>query len=498
MNPPSHLLIRADAGGILGTGHVMRMIALAQAWQDRGGSVTLAACQCPASLLDRLAKEQISFAAIEARLLGGNEDLADTIRIGKSLRAEWIVTDGYHFNENYHKGLQAESFKLLAVDDYGHCEAWHADVVINQNLRNAAEDVKHLAVIPNCRFLNGPRYALLRREFRKSAHHAKVPEKNALRILVTFGGVDPNAATLKIIRALHGLIAAPLDLKVLAGHANPNLDAIRLEVAKSPHRIELIPACDNMPSLYQWAERVISAGGSSCYEWMYFGLPGWVTSIADNQDEIVIAMLSEKHADGVKRIDSIPEDLLAQSLARWIDSPQIPKTRLVDGWGALRVAAAIAPFPCWVRPVEETSDSEFLFELANEPSVRDAGCHPANIQWNEHLAWLKHHCHSEQSRLMVVEMDNQGPVGQIRFHQRHERFWEIGIAIHPAHRLSGLATTALSLAIRELSTTLSVTGFLARIRKTNQASQRLFAKIGFALESEEADMQSWILTDPAI
>ncbi|MFM8983470.1 MAG: hypothetical protein ACKOLA_11305 [Spartobacteria bacterium] len=34
---PSTLLIRTDASVSMGTGHVMRMIALAQAWQDGGG-----------------------------------------------------------------------------------------------------------------------------------------------------------------------------------------------------------------------------------------------------------------------------------------------------------------------------------------------------------------------------------------------------------------------------------------------------------------------------
>ena len=33
------LTIRADSSSTMGTGHVMRMIALGQAWQDRGGSV---------------------------------------------------------------------------------------------------------------------------------------------------------------------------------------------------------------------------------------------------------------------------------------------------------------------------------------------------------------------------------------------------------------------------------------------------------------------------
>jgi len=32
-----HLYIRADADGKIGTGHIMRCIALAQAWQDQGG-----------------------------------------------------------------------------------------------------------------------------------------------------------------------------------------------------------------------------------------------------------------------------------------------------------------------------------------------------------------------------------------------------------------------------------------------------------------------------
>ncbi|MDB4277279.1 UDP-2,4-diacetamido-2,4,6-trideoxy-beta-L-altropyranose hydrolase, partial [bacterium] len=48
------LLIRADAGGQIGTGHVMRMIALAQAYQRRGGRVIIATSTCPEAVAQRV------------------------------------------------------------------------------------------------------------------------------------------------------------------------------------------------------------------------------------------------------------------------------------------------------------------------------------------------------------------------------------------------------------------------------------------------------------
>jgi UDP-2,4-diacetamido-2,4,6-trideoxy-beta-L-altropyranose hydrolase len=487
-----HLLIRADAGGLLGTGHVMRMIALAQAWQDRGGEVTIASCQCPRSLIERIHLENIVFRELATQELGDTSDSLQTTQIGKELGVEWIVIDGYHFQEDYQRVLKNQGFKVLAVDDYGHCDSWHADLLLNQNIQDwNSEEATHPATREGA--LRGPQFALLRREFRSGAERvARIPS-NPLRILVTFGGVDPVGAALRVLESLNRLPSPQIELKVLAGPANPRLDTLQSEAAKSPHPIEIIPSSRDMPSLYRWADRVISAGGSSCYEWMFFGIPGWVTSIAENQDRIVKSMLGQNLAAGLPTITDCDFRETSVSIGAWLNLDDPPRSSLVDGYGALRVAAAMSEPQCWVRPVMPENDAQFLFNLANHETVRAVGRYPQEIQWDEHLAWLQRHCKSSQSRLMIIETVDRGPAGQIRFHEKEPGVWETGVSIHPDFRKARLAHMSLSIAMRLLEKECRVGRWLAEIKTDNLASQRLFAKLGFIHSGWQGDLQTWFL-----
>ncbi len=159
---PGTLLIRADASIPAGTGHVMRCLALAQAWQDAGGDVGFVMAESTSSIEGRLAGETCPVESISA-VAGSQDDASRTIVLARERQAEWIVVDGYQFGADYQRALKDAGLRVLFLDDYGHARRYSADLVLNQNV--CASTAIYGDREAQTRLLLGPRYSLLRREF---------------------------------------------------------------------------------------------------------------------------------------------------------------------------------------------------------------------------------------------------------------------------------------------------------------------------------------------
>ncbi len=61
-----NILFRTDANAAMGTGHVMRCLALAQACMDAGGRAGFAMAQTTPAVEHRLQSEQVEIVRIEA------------------------------------------------------------------------------------------------------------------------------------------------------------------------------------------------------------------------------------------------------------------------------------------------------------------------------------------------------------------------------------------------------------------------------------------------
>jgi UDP-2,4-diacetamido-2,4,6-trideoxy-beta-L-altropyranose hydrolase len=344
-----NVIIRADADVRIGTGHIMRCIALAQAWQDQGGDVTfLSHCDSKA-LRQRIIDEGFEFIPIEKPHpeisdLGHTLEILEQFKIQNSKFKTWVVLDGYHFTPDYQEAIRENGYRLLVIDDMVHLDHYHADILLNQNIH--ASSLTYSCDRDTVKFL-GCEYVLLRREFLKYKDWKReIPEK-AKKILVTMGGSDPDNVTLKVIMALNSLNDPDLEVKIVAGPTNPNINSLKKELHFSPSTFHLLPSVRNMPKLMAWADIAVSAGGSTCWEMAFMGLANIIITLAENQRGIVAGLDGAEMALELGWFEQVRDVDVAEALFGMLDDRSLRQQiscngrTLVDGKGSERVALSL-------------------------------------------------------------------------------------------------------------------------------------------------------------
>ena len=317
------LVIHADASPEIGTGHVMRCFALAQAWEELGGTTEWVTRGTGDALRKRLGLESAGETACTAGAA--------------------CVLDGYHFRPDYQRAIRARFRPLLVIDDLADQPFYHADLLLNQNLH--AHEL-HYRAEACARLLAGPRYALLRREFRRWQGWERRIEPEARRILLTMGGGDRDNVTLRAAEAIEQCGIPGAEVVILAGAANPHVTELREWVhRRAGYRLEV--AVEDMAPLMAWADCAVTAAGSTCWETCFMGLPSAVVTLAENQAPVArglsacgaaVSLGWHAQISPVRLAAAITDHLLPLGCRRTMSQAG---RELVDGNGALRVAEAI-------------------------------------------------------------------------------------------------------------------------------------------------------------
>jgi len=333
------LFIRADGSPEMGTGHVMRCLALAQAWQTEGGEVHFIG-EGTEGLEKRLEEEGIAVRPLESTP-GNEQDALETARKARDAGASWVVVDGYHFDGSYQHRLQKEGLRVLFLDDYGHAERYEADLVLNQNID--AEASLYADTSDDTELLLGPRYALLRKEFWPWREPRRTPQSEANRVLVTLGGADPDNCTKAVVEALNLVDDDGLRCTVVVGGSNPHRASVEAAAERIGGSMDFRSNVEDMASLMAEHDIAVSAGGSTCWELAFMGIPTVILVLADNQhgiaegsDEAGTALNLGWHEEIEKEeIADQVETLLRNEVKRLQMAREAQK--LVDGRGVERV-----------------------------------------------------------------------------------------------------------------------------------------------------------------
>ncbi len=346
------LLIRADGGASMGLGHVMRCLALAQAWQDRGGRCVMVSRPLPDALGKRLQAEGLLLLRVQAPV----EDASEIVHLAEEYGASALALDGYHFSADYHRALHRTGLRLLLLDDMAHLESYASDILLNQNL-HAQPGLYAGRLAPCTKLLAGPHYALLRREFRRACPR-QVARSPLRHLLITFGGSDPENLTARVLDKLADY--PELVITVLAGAANPHLAALQKRAASWKGSLHLvIDAPDVTPYMLE-ASAAIAAGGSTVWELAAMRVPTLVVGVSVDQ----MVGLSALRGIGffhVLEAANVVQDSLIDSLqsllSRLSGLALAPLAAGIDAFGADRVVAAM------LQPKVESPQGTPTFQL---------------------------------------------------------------------------------------------------------------------------------------
>lgn len=337
------LLIRADGNAQIGIGHVMRCLALAQAWRSAGG-----ACEFVGGPKCFLPEQRFRQEGITWRHLGVNsgspEDARETAVMAKEKDSEWVVIDGYVFDGSYQRRLKDQGLRVLAIDDFGHAGHYYADVVVNQNF--GACESSYASREQGTRLLLGTEYALLRREFWPWRDWERDTSLRARNVVVMMGGADDRNVTVQVLEALREVRAPDIEVTVVAGAANRHMHELGRKIDSYPYPVCLETDVTDIPKLMASADIAITASGSTLWEMMLMQLPFCAIIVADNQRPAATALDREGLCVSLEA-DELTTQGLAQAVEQMMADGQQRLTMsrrgraLVDGRGAERVMAAM-------------------------------------------------------------------------------------------------------------------------------------------------------------
>lgn len=349
-----NIAFRVDASSQIGTGHLMRCMALADALKKRGSVTRFVSRHVPDHLRDMLITKGHDFVMLEsnpsnaiqcdlahAHWLGTSQqaDAQETIKALSDSTWDWLVVDHYALDAHWETTLRQKFKHILVIDDIAD-RNHDCDVLLDQNLY-ADMISRYSGKVPtHCQLLLGPRYALLREEFRQLHEQAKPRTSKVKRILVFFGGIDAENYTGRAIEALVKIGDPHLHVDVVIGAQHPYRTKIEAECAQYGFVCHV--QTSQMAKLMAAADLAIGAGGSSNWERCCLGLPSLLAAIAENQVLANTALAELGGADYLGKSSKVSVDKWCGALTSRLHSDWLTLTSsralgLVDGLGIQRL-----------------------------------------------------------------------------------------------------------------------------------------------------------------
>jgi UDP-2,4-diacetamido-2,4,6-trideoxy-beta-L-altropyranose hydrolase len=499
-----NVVFRVDASNLIGSGHVMRCLTLAELLRESGSIVSFIT-RSHVGNLDNLIKSKefkvFSLPEIhkfELERLDSYEkwlgvvqsmDAKETIKRIDNTKPDLLVIDHYSLDIEWESILRPHVKSILVIDDMAN-RKHDCDWLLDQNY--TPDNSRYNSLVPpgSIKIL-GPKYSLLRKEFlsyRRTINH----NLTIKRVFIFFGGADPFGLTLLCLKSLQHPKLKHLSLDVVIGSNNLHINEIELFSSKLENTV-LHVQVNNIAQLMSSADISIGAGGSTTWERFLIGLPSLVITFGKDQELSIKELENNNYITWLGNVNKINQDKLSKMIINLIkDSNKLmlqstKAKKLVDGLGANRVLEIIKN-SIEVNRISSRkandNDLKLYWEWVNENEVRKNAFSQSFIEWEDHQRWFIKNLKNPKVILLVIERDLI-PIGQVRFNKKGRKY-HIDYSLSKEFRRKGLAIPMLNKAIDYFKLIRPVILY-AEVKNTNIASLKVFDKMGFIAKESNMD-----------
>lgn len=305
------IVFRVDSGNHVGIGHVSRSLTLAEELSKNNYQISFITKNHSGYGHDMIAEKFKVFVieggvnrALEAserndyKAWAGSTPEDDLKRTNKCLEeikdVDLLILDSYSLDAAYEKELATK--KVMVIDDLFNRKHF-CDLILNQNITATDDSYKTLSEKSGTKFLMGPKYALLREEFktlRLEVDQSKFTRETK-KIMVFFGGKDVGGDTLKLVQSLDVDNYEKYNFHFLMDNAHKDYPAV-MNILKNKPNVVVSGLSGDFAHQMKEADLFIGAGGATAWERSALGVASAIICIADNQLDNCLGLSKTENA----------------------------------------------------------------------------------------------------------------------------------------------------------------------------------------------------------
>ena len=315
-------MIRADASHVIGHGHIMRCLTLAESLQSHA-VITFICAELNGHLIDLVKQRGYEVIILKVSKILDSSEIGDQAtpyshwlpwsentdaslttnailanQQGKRQPLDWLIIDHYALSKSWELKLNKYSNKIMVIDDLT-IRQHHCDLFLNQT--PVQVNIEQSDIVPtDCCSLIGCQYALLRSEFRRWQNG--VPKRRAglnsvKNILIAPGGVDNQNITLQLLKLIEEIgVDELIEIDVVLGSDAPHLATLQEYTGERTRNIQIHSGINNIDE-YMWqADIAIGAAGGTSWERCAMGLPTLLIVYAENQKDNATVLIEHRCA----------------------------------------------------------------------------------------------------------------------------------------------------------------------------------------------------------